>query len=72
MINFLGKKIMEIKKYVYWEDEGMWLGYLIEYPDYRTQGESLEELKKNLKDIYNDLTGGSIPCVRKVSELEVS
>jgi hypothetical protein len=72
MINFLGKKIMEIKKYVYWEDEGMLLGYLVEYPDYRTQGESLEELKNNLKDIYNDLAGGSIPCVRKVSELEVS
>ena len=63
---------MEIKKYVYWEDKGMWLGYLIEYPDYRTQGESLEELKEHLKDIYNDLTSGSIPCVRKVAELEVS
>ena len=63
---------METKKYVYWEDEGMCLGYLVEYPDYRTQGETLEELKENLKDIYNDLTSGSIPCVRKVSELEVS
>jgi len=63
---------MEIKKYVYWEDEGMWLGYLVEYPDYRAQGESIEELKENLKDIYNDLISGSIPCIRKVAELEVS
>jgi len=63
---------METKKYIYWEDEGMWLGYLVEYPDYRTQGESIEELKENLKDIYNDLISGSIPCIRKVAELEVS
>jgi len=25
-------------KYIYWQDEGMWLGYLEEYPDYMTQG----------------------------------
>ncbi len=63
---------MKRKKYVYWQDDNMWLGYLEEYPDYRTQGESLEELKENLKDIYNELTSGSIPCVRKVAELELA
>ena len=60
---------MKRKKYVYWQDGNMWLGYLEEYPDYRTQGESLEELKENLKDIYKELTSGNIPCVRKVAEL---
>jgi len=59
---------MKRKKYVYWQDGNMWLGYLEEYPDYQTQGESLEE---NLKDIYQELTSGSVPCVRKVAELEV-
>lgn len=63
---------MEKTKYVHWQDENMWLGYLVEYPDYMTQGESLEELKDNLKDIYKDLTSGNIPCVRKVAELEVA
>lgn len=63
---------MEKTKYVHWQDENMWLGYLEEYPDYITQGESLEELKDNLKDIYKDLTSGSIPCVRKVAELDVA
>ncbi len=62
---------METVKYVYWQDEGMWLGYLEAYPDYMTQGESLEELKENLKDIYEELTSGTIPCVRRVGELEV-
>ena len=59
-------------KYVYWQDDGMWLGYLQEYPDYWTQGKTEEELKENLLDIYQDLTDGIIPNVRKVAELEVS
>jgi predicted RNase H-like HicB family nuclease len=40
---------MEKKKYVYWQDDDMWLGYLDEYPDYMTQGETIEELQDNLK-----------------------
>jgi predicted RNase H-like HicB family nuclease len=60
------------KKYVYWQDGDMWLGYFEEYPDYKTQGESLEELKDNLKDIYQELTSGNIPHVHKVAELEVA
>lgn len=60
------------KKYVYWQDDDMWLGYLEEYPDYWTQGVTEEELKENLVDIYQELTGGKIPNIRKVAELEVS
>ena len=44
---------MDSKKFIYWEDENMWIGYLQEYPDYWTEGETLEELKENLKDIYS-------------------
>jgi predicted RNase H-like HicB family nuclease len=50
----------------------MWLDYLEEYPDYMTQGRSLEELEENLKDIHDDLTSGAIPYVRKVPELEMA
>ena len=63
---------MNTTKYVYWQDEAMWLGYLEEYPDYRTQGETKEELEGNLRDIYDELTSGSIPCVRGVAQLEAS
>jgi hypothetical protein len=63
---------MEKLKYIYWQDEEMWLGYLEEYPDYMTQGESIEELEDNLKDIFKELTSGDIPCVRRVAELQVS
>ena len=62
---------METKKYIYWQEDDMWIGYLEEYPDYLTQGETLEELKENLKDIYKELTSGAIPNVRRAAELEV-
>ena len=58
-------------KHVYWQDDGIWLGYLEEYPDYWTQGESEAELRENLVDLYKDLSGGNIPNVRRVAELEV-
>jgi len=63
---------MKTAKYVYWKDENMWLGYIEEFPDYMTQGKSLEELQSNLRDIYEDLTGGKIPGVRHVDELQIA
>ena len=62
---------MQKKKYIYWQDEDMWLGYLEEYPDYWTQGKTEAELQENLLDIYEELTSGTIPNVRRVAELEV-
>lgn len=63
---------METKKYVYWQDEEMWLGYLEEYPDYWTQAETEDELKENLVDLYKELISGTISNVRRLAELEVS
>ncbi|MCC5628451.1 type II toxin-antitoxin system HicB family antitoxin [Nostoc sphaeroides CHAB 2801] len=63
---------MTKKKYIYWQDDDMWLGYLEEYPDYWTQGETEEELRENLLDIYSELTSGNIQNIRRVAELEVS
>ena len=62
---------MKTKTYVYWQDEDMWLGYLEEYRDYRTQGKTREDLEENLRDIHSELTSGSIPGVRSVARLEV-
>ena len=63
---------MKTQKYIYWQDETMFLGYLEEYPDYWTQGETIEALEENLLDIYTELTSGTIPCVRKVAELQIA
>ena len=50
----------------------MWLGYLEEYPDYMTQAETTEELQENLKDLYEELTSGRIPGVRRLADLEIA
>ena len=59
------------KKYIYWQDEEMFIGHLEEYPDYWTQGNSLEELQNNLLDLYHEFSSDNIPAIRKVAELEL-
>jgi hypothetical protein len=57
---------MKKVKFVRWEEDGAWLGYLQDYPDYWTQGETLDDLKEHLLDLYRDITGGHFPGIRKV------
>ena len=63
---------MQTVKYIFWEDDGAWLGYLQDYPDYWTQGKTLDDLKGHLRDLYDDLTGGQLQGIRKVDDLVVS
>ena len=58
-------------KYTYWKEGEFWLGYLYDFPDYQTQGNSLEELKENLADLYKDLSQGKIPSARRTDELDI-
>ena len=60
---------MATARYVYGQDGAHWLGYFEEYPDYRTQGESLEELQEMLRDLFGDLTSGEIPGVRHADKI---
>lgn len=66
-----GSNTMQTTQYLYRHDKEMWLGFLEEYPDYWTQGETREELEENLRDIHHDLASGSIPRVGGVARLEV-
>jgi predicted RNase H-like HicB family nuclease len=63
---------MQGLRFVYWQDGDAWLGYLEEYPDHLTQGNSLSELKEHLRDIWTDITAGHVPAVRRVGELDVA
>jgi len=63
---------MQTVSIVYWEEQGGWIGYLQEYPDYWTQGEAPEDLKEHLRDLYKDISSGQIPGIRRVEELAVS
>lgn len=63
---------MDTQTYIYWQDETMFIGYLEAYPDYWTQGETVKALEENLRDIFTELTSGTIPCTRKVAQLQIA
>ena len=50
IISRFGGKAMQTIRYVYWQDGESWLGYLEDYPDYWTQGETLDDPIDHLKD----------------------
>lgn len=58
--------------FTYWEEGEQFIGYLNEFPDYWTQGSDLEDLKEHLRDLYQELTAGEIPAVRRHGHLEVA
>ncbi len=62
---------MSSVKIIVWEQAGGWLGYFQDYPDYWTQGETLDDLRDHLRELYADLIGGEVPGIRKVEELIV-
>jgi predicted RNase H-like HicB family nuclease len=65
--------IMDRKiKIVVWEEDGAYLGYLQDYPDYWTQGKTRKDLDAHLRDLYEDIASGEISGIRKVEELVIS
>ena len=60
--------------YVYRQYDDYYVGHLIEFPEYNTQGRSIEELEMMLKSLYADLMSfddiqSSIPYQRGMLEL---
>lgn len=59
-------------KFTHWmEQDGTFLGFLNEFPDHWTQGDSLEDLKTHLADLYQLFSTETLPGIRRVDELEV-
>jgi predicted RNase H-like HicB family nuclease len=60
----------------YWEDEGWLVGRLVEVPGIFSQGETLEELKMNIRDAYNLMAEcdpfGNLPQPRTRVAMELS
>lgn len=63
---------MRTIRFTYWKDDDFYIGYLNDYPDYRSQGMSKEELMENLRDLLQDLESDGIPFVKKTEELVVA
>jgi predicted RNase H-like HicB family nuclease len=51
---------MQSVRFVCWQGDDAWLGYLESWPEYLTQGDSLADLFAHLKDLHQDFTTGAI------------
>ncbi|MDQ1316994.1 MAG: hypothetical protein QG588_643 [Candidatus Poribacteria bacterium] len=58
-------------KIIYKEEDGWYVGHIQEYPDYESQGKTLDELKENLLDIYDDIKQGLVSDVKPSKILEL-
>lgn len=58
--------------FTYWQDTGFFIGFINQYPSYETQGETLEDLKENLIDLWRDLESGNVLYSRKVDTLMIA
>jgi predicted RNase H-like HicB family nuclease len=57
----------------YWmEADGRYLGFLNDYPDHWTQGDTLSDLRDHLRDLFQTFSKEEIPGIRKEEELEIA
>jgi hypothetical protein len=47
---------MRSSKYILWQDDNGWRGYLQSHPEYEVQGESFEELQVKLWQLHQELS----------------
>ena len=56
---------------LYWKSDKFWLGKLLEYPQIMTQGETIEELKENIKDAYQLMVLEDVPEIYETMEISI-
>ena len=57
---------------IYMKKNDWFIGHIQEYPDYESQGRSLDELKGNLIEIYKDIQQGLVPDAEPCQLMEVA
>jgi len=63
---------MRTIKITSWKDNDFYVGYLNDYPDYRSQGLSKEELVENLKELLQNIESDKVPYIRRIEEMVVA
>jgi predicted RNase H-like HicB family nuclease len=56
---------------IYWKSERFWLGKLLEHPEIMTQGETLEQLKENIKEAFLLMAMDEVPQEYEVMEISL-
>ena len=57
---------------VYKKEKNWFIGHIQEFPDYESQGKTIDELRENLIEIYNDINKGLVPDAEPFQLLEVA
>ena len=57
---------------VFKKEKEWFIGHIQEYPDYESQGKTVDELKENLIEIFNDINKGLVPDAEPFQLLEVA
>jgi predicted RNase H-like HicB family nuclease len=57
---------------IYKRKNDWFIGHIQEYPDYESQGRSLDELRDNLVEIHNDIDQGLVPDAEPFQLMEVA
>ncbi len=57
---------------VYKKEKEWFIGHIQEYPDYESQGKTMDELRENLIEIYNYINKGLVPDAEPFQLLEVA
>jgi predicted RNase H-like HicB family nuclease len=58
--------------YTYWKDDGWFVGYLDDYPDYVTQGETHEEFEDMLRSLREDILAFDFSFVHHHGKLKIA
>jgi len=62
----------DIHDIIYKEEKEWFIAHIQEYPDYESQGKTMDELKENLIEIYNDINKGLVPDAEPFQLLEAA
>ena len=56
---------------IYWKSENFWLGKLLEHPEIMTQGETLEKLEENIKEVFLLMAIDDVPDAYQTKEISL-
>lgn len=57
---------------VYWKSKKFWLGKFLEHPEIMTQGRTIEELERNIKEAYLLMALDEVPDQYRVREVALA
>jgi len=57
---------------IYWKSKKFWLGKLLEHPEIMTQGRTLEELERNIREAFMLMAMDEVPEEYQIREVAMA